>query len=84
MTNLISLSHQTLVGLPMDEFNDLLSKNELSEEQLNVCRDIRRRGKNKVAAQNCRQRKLEQIEELQLKLKNAVDRRDKLKYEHDR
>lgn len=68
----------------MDEFNDLLSKNELSEEQLNVCRDIRRRGKNKVAAQNCRQRKLEQIEELQLKLKNAVDRRDKLKYEHDR
>ena len=84
MTNLISLSHQTLVGLPMDEFNDLLSKNELSEEQLNVCRDIRRRGKNKVAAQNCRQRKLEQIEELQLKLKNAVDRRDKLKYKHDR
>ena len=84
MTYFISLSHQTLVGLPMDEFNDLLSKNELSEEQLNVCRDIRRRGKNKVAAQNCRQRKLEQIEELQLKLKNAVDRRDKLKYEHDR
>ena len=68
----------------MDEFNDLLSKNELSEEQLNVCRDIRRRGKNKVAAQNCRQRKIEQIDELQLKLKKAVDRRDKVKYEHDR
>ena len=32
----------------MDEFNDMLSKNELSEDQLNVCRDIRRRGKNKV------------------------------------
>lgn len=68
----------------MDEFNDLLSKNELSEEQLNVCRDIRRRGKNKVAAQNCRQRKIEQIDELQLKLKKAMDRRDKVKYEHDR
>lgn len=68
----------------MDEFNDLLSKNELSEEQLNVCRDIRRRGKNKVAAQNCRQRKIEQIDELQLKLKKAVDRREKVKYEHDR
>ena len=39
---------QTLVSLPMDEFNDMLSKNELSEDQLNVCRDIRRRGKNKV------------------------------------
>lgn len=68
----------------MDEFNDLLSKNELSEEQLNVCRDIRRRGKNKVAAQNCRQRKIEQIDELQLKLKKAVDRRDKVKQEHER
>ena len=32
----------------MDEFNDLLSKRELTEEQLNLCRDIRRRGKNKV------------------------------------
>ena len=32
---------QTLVSLPMDEFNDLLSKNDLSEAQLNVCRDIR-------------------------------------------
>ena len=68
----------------MDEFNDLLSKNELSEEQLNTCRDIRRRGKNKVAAQNCRQRKLEQIEELQLRYEAAVERRDKARYEHGR
>ena len=33
---------------PMDDFNDMLSKEDLSEEQLNICRDIRRRGKNKV------------------------------------
>jgi hypothetical protein len=32
----------------MDEFNNMLSKEDLSEEQLNICRDIRRRGKNKV------------------------------------
>ena len=68
----------------MDEFNDLLSKNELTEGQLNVCRDIRRRGKNKVAAQNCRQRKLEQIEELQQQLGRAMERRDKMKHEHNR
>ena len=37
-----------IINLPMDEFNDLLSKHELSEEQLTLCRDIRRRGKNKV------------------------------------
>ncbi len=29
------------VGLPMDEFNDMLSRAELTEEQLNLCRDIR-------------------------------------------
>jgi len=35
---------------------------------MNQLRDIRRRGKNKVAAQNCRKRKLNQIEELQGKV----------------
>ena len=43
------MSQQDIVNLPMDEFNDLLSKRELTEEQLNLCRDIRRRGKNKVS-----------------------------------
>ena len=38
----------------MDEFNDLLSKHELTEEQLTLCRDIRRRGKNKVKLLNDR------------------------------
>lgn len=30
-----------VVGLPMDEFNDMLSREDLTEEQLNLCRDIR-------------------------------------------
>jgi hypothetical protein len=30
-----------VVELPMDEFNDMLSRAELTEEQLNLCRDIR-------------------------------------------
>ena len=37
-----------IINLPMDEFNDMLSKHEMTEEQLTLCRDIRRRGKNKV------------------------------------
>ena len=68
----------------MDEFNDLLSKNDLTEEQLNTCRDIRRRGKNKVAAQNCRQRKIEQIEELQIRFRKSVEKRNKARYAHSR
>ena len=32
----------------MDEFNDMIGKQGYSEDQLNMCRDIRKRGKNKV------------------------------------
>lgn len=74
---------QDIVDPPMDEFNDMLSKEDLSEEQLNICRDIRRRGKNKVAAQNCRKRKLEQIDELQKKVEEARQRRQILRSEHE-
>ena len=42
----------------MDDFNSILVGGGMNEEQINVCRDIRRRGKNKVAAQNCRKRKV--------------------------
>ena len=77
--------HQNdIVNPPMDEFNDMLSKEDLSEEQLNICRDIRRRGKNKVAAQNCRKRKLEQIDELQKKVDEAKRRQNLLKSDHKR
>lgn len=69
---------------PMDEFNDMLSKEDMTEEQLNICRDIRRRGKNKVAAQNCRKRKLEQIDELQKKVDEAKRRQNQLKNDHKR
>lgn len=37
-----------IINLPMDEFNERLSKYDLSETQLSLIRDIRRRGKNKV------------------------------------
>lgn len=37
-----------IINSPMDEFNDLLASHNLTEEQINLCRDIRRRGKNKV------------------------------------
>eukprot|EP00092_Neocalanus_flemingeri_P023386 GFUD01025355.1.p1 GENE.GFUD01025355.1~~GFUD01025355.1.p1 ORF type:complete len:397 (+),score=117.00 GFUD01025355.1:167-1357(+) len=75
---------QDIVNPPMDEFNDMLSKQDLSEEQLNICRDIRRRGKNKVAAQNCRKRKIEQIEELQIRLEDAKRRQYLLQKDHQK
>jgi len=57
----IPLSTEEIVSLPMDEFNERISKFDLTEPQLALIRDIRRRGKNKVAAQNCRKRKLDQV-----------------------
>uniref|UniRef100_A0A3Q1CSA6 Endoplasmic reticulum membrane sensor NFE2L1 n=1 Tax=Amphiprion ocellaris TaxID=80972 RepID=A0A3Q1CSA6_AMPOC len=53
----IPFSNELIVNLPVEEFNDLLTNYQLDEEQLTLIRDIRRRGKNKIAAQNCRKRK---------------------------
>ncbi|XP_029997647.1 endoplasmic reticulum membrane sensor NFE2L1a isoform X2 [Sphaeramia orbicularis] len=55
----IPISNEFIVNLPVEEFNEFLANHHLSEEQLNLIRDIRRRGKNKIAAQNCRKRKMD-------------------------
>ncbi|KPP80231.1 hypothetical protein Z043_100125 [Scleropages formosus] len=57
----IPFSNDKIINLPVEEFNELLAKHHLSEAQLSLIRDIRRRGKNKMAAQNCRKRKLDTI-----------------------
>ena len=44
----IPCSVEEIISKPMEEFNDLLSRHSVSEDVINVCRDIRRRGKNKV------------------------------------
>jgi nuclear factor erythroid 2 len=45
----IPMNVTDIINLPMDEFNERLSKYDLSEAQLSLIRDIRRRGKNKVS-----------------------------------
>ena len=40
---------QDIIEKPMDQFNDLLARVDITEEQINLCRDIRRRGKNKAS-----------------------------------
>lgn len=79
----IPITVTDIINLPMDEFNERLSKYDLSEIQLSLIRDIRRRGKNKVAAQNCRKRKLDQILSLEDEVKQVRQRKEQLKIRHE-
>lgn len=79
----VPIAVDDIINLPMDEFNERLSKYDLSEAQLSLIRDIRRRGKNKVAAQNCRKRKLDQILSLADEVKEMRDRKMRLVNEHE-
>ncbi|ETE73686.1 Nuclear factor erythroid 2-related factor 2, partial [Ophiophagus hannah] len=78
---------EKIINLPVDDFNEMMSKQQFNEAQLSLIRDIRRRGKNKVAAQNCRKRKLENITELEHDLDYLKDEKEKLlkeKVENDK
>ncbi|XP_052005081.1 nuclear factor erythroid 2-related factor 2a [Xyrauchen texanus] len=65
-----------IINLPVDDFNEMMSKQHLNEAQLALIRDIRRRGKNKVAAQNCRKRKLENIVGLEYELDSLKEEKE--------
>jgi len=80
----IMLDIKDIITMAMDEFNDMIGKQGYSEEQLNMCRDIRKRGKNKMAAQNCRKRKLGQIDELAERLQTARRTQDLIRQEHSK
>lgn len=73
-----------IIDLPIDAFNELLTHHAtLTEAQLNLCRDIRRRGKNKVAAQNCRKRKIDLISQLEEEVTRARQQKQNLMAERE-
>ncbi|CAM4607461.1 unnamed protein product [Leuciscus chuanchicus] len=77
----IPLTVDMIINLPVDDFNEMMSKHQLNEAQLALIRDIRRRGKNKVAAQNCRKRKMENIVGLEYELDSLKEEKERLKKE---
>uniref|UniRef100_S4RI79 Nuclear factor, erythroid 2-like 2a n=1 Tax=Petromyzon marinus TaxID=7757 RepID=S4RI79_PETMA len=79
----IPFSVADIVNLPVDDFVGLLSRHQLNDSQLALVRDIRRRGKNKVAAQNCRKRKMEGLSSLEGELDGLLGERERLKRERD-
>lgn len=77
----IPLRYEDIVGAPVDKFNRLLQTTRLSESQVHFIRDVRRRGKNKVAAQNCRKRKMDVIQNLDGEVAMLQQRRSQLQHE---
>ncbi|XP_077364333.1 nuclear factor erythroid 2-related factor 3 [Festucalex cinctus] len=74
----IPFSVPQIVHMPVEEFLEIVDGRGLSAEQVTLLRDIRRRGKNKLAAQNCRKRKLDAITGLQDEVDRLRARRERL------
>ncbi|CAD5126138.1 DgyrCDS14307 [Dimorphilus gyrociliatus] len=77
-----------IINSPVDEFNDLITNHSLNEAQLQLIKDIRRRGKNKMAAQSCRKRKMDaigtlesEVLELRDKCKSLTNEQEELRHE---
>ena len=62
--NQIQIPIDQIINTEADQFNELMRIHALTSEQMNIIKDIRRRGKNKVAAQICRKRKIDSIDSL--------------------
>ena len=61
----IGLSKTDIIKMPFYEFKKILDSNTVSERDKEQMKAIRKRGKNKMAAKHCRQRKLDVLSGLQ-------------------
>ncbi|XP_067687509.1 endoplasmic reticulum membrane sensor NFE2L1-like isoform X1 [Haliotis asinina] len=74
----VPFSVEQIIESPVEEFNEMITKYKLTEPQIQLIRDIRRRGKNKVAAQNCRKRKLDVVITLEDEMDTLKEMKEKL------
>ena len=59
----LSAAHlELIIKMSMGKLLNFAEQRNFDQDQLNTLRDIRRRGKNLIAAHNCRYRKLNEVE----------------------